>query len=83
MLTKLLAFGLEQKLLILALTCLLIGVGAWSAKKLPIDAVPDVTNVQVQVNTNAPALSPLETERQITLPIEVAMSGLPDVEEVR
>ena len=76
-------FVLKQRLLILALTVLLIGWGVWSALRLPIDAVPDVTNVQVQINTNAPALSPLEAERQITLPIELAMSGLPDVEEVR
>jgi cobalt-zinc-cadmium resistance protein CzcA len=51
--------------------------------RLPIDAIPDVTNVQVQINTNAPALSPLEVERQITLPVELAMFGLPNLEEVR
>ena len=81
--TRVLAFVLGQRLLILALTGLLIGVGVWSAIRLPIDAVPDVTNVQVQINTNAPALSPLEVERQITLPVEIAMAGLPDVEQVR
>jgi cobalt-zinc-cadmium resistance protein CzcA len=80
---RLLAFVLEQRLLVFALTGLLVAVGAWSALRLPIDAVPDVTNVQVQINTNAPALSPLEVERQITFPVEVAMAGLPDVEEVR
>ena len=80
---NIIGFVLKQRLLILALTVLLIGWGVWSALRLPIDAVPDVTNVQVQINTNAPALSPLEAERQITLPIELAMSGLPDVEEVR
>src|SRR5688572_22853835 len=80
---RFLAVVLAQPLLILALVMLLIGVGVYSALRLPIDAVPDVTNVQVQINTNAPALSPLEIERQITLPIEVAMSGLPDVDEVR
>ena len=56
---RLLAFVLEQRLLVFALTGLLVAVGAWSALRLPIDAVPDVTNVQVQINTNAPALSPL------------------------
>src|SRR5262249_28177547 len=66
-----------------SLTLILIGVGVWSALRLPIDAVPDVTNVQVQINTNAPALSPIEVERQITLPIEIAMAGLPDIQEVR
>ena len=80
---RLLAFVVAQPLLVLALAGLLVGVGAWSAVQLPIDAIPDVTNVQVQINTNAPSLSPLEIEQQITLPIEVAMSGLPGVEEVR
>ena len=79
----LIAFVLKQRLLILALTGLLIGVGVWSAMRLPIDAVPDVTNVQVQINTNAAALSPLEVERQVTLPIELAMFGLPNLEETR
>lgn len=77
------AFALKNRLLVLALTALLVGVGIWSMLRLPIDAVPDVTNVQVQVNTNAPALSPLEVERQITLPVELAMFGLPDLEQIR
>lgn len=77
------AFALRNRLLILALTGLLIGVGTWSMLRLPIDAVPDVTNVQVQINTNAPSLSPLEAERQITLPVELAMFGLPNLEEIR
>jgi cobalt-zinc-cadmium resistance protein CzcA len=80
---RFLAFVVAQPLLVLSLTVLLVAVGVWSALHLPIDAVSDVTNVQVQINTNAPSLSPLETERQITLPIELAMAGLPDVEEVR
>ncbi|MBX9856040.1 MAG: CusA/CzcA family heavy metal efflux RND transporter, partial [Gemmatimonadaceae bacterium] len=79
----LIGFVLKQRLLVLAATALLIGVGVWSAMRLPIDAVPDVTNVQVQVNTNAAALSPLEVERQITLPLELAMFGLPELEEMR
>lgn len=77
------AFALKNRLLVLALTALLIGVGIYSMMRLPIDAVPDVTNVQVQINTNAPALSPLEVERQITLPVELAMFGLPDLEQIR
>ena len=80
---RLIAFALKNRLLILALTGLLIGWGVWSMLRLPIDAVPDVTNVQVQINTNAPALSPLEVERQITLPVELAMFGLPDLEQIR
>ena len=63
---------------------LLIGVlGVRSAQLLPIDAVPDVTNVQVQILTNAPALGPVEVEQYITVPVEMAMSGLPHLEEVR
>ena len=80
---RIIAFALKNRLLVLALTALLVGWGIYSALRLPIDAVPDVTNVQVQINTNAPALSPLEVERQITLPVELAMFGLPDLEEVR
>ena len=72
---SIIAFALKNRLLILALTALLVGWGIWSMVRLPIDAVPDVTNVQVQINTNAPALSPLEVERQITLPVELAMFG--------
>jgi len=59
------------------------GAGLYSLLNLPIDAVPDVTNVQVQVLTAAPSLAPLEIERQVTFPVETAMSGLPDVEEIR
>jgi cobalt-zinc-cadmium resistance protein CzcA len=62
---------------------MVIGAGIYSLNRLPIDAVPDVTNVQVQVLTAAPSLAPLEIERQITFPVEVAMSGLPDIEEIR
>ena len=83
MLRRLLTFVLEQRLLVLAMASLLVGVGLWSAINLPIDAVPDVTNVQVQINTVAAALSPLEIERQITTPVELAMAGLPDLEQVR
>src|SRR5690606_12110046 len=83
MLKAIIAFALKNRLLVLALTVLLVGVGVWSMVRLPIDAIPDVTNVQVQINTNAPALSPLEVERQITLPVELAMFGLPNLEEVR
>ncbi|MHB1071304.1 MAG: efflux RND transporter permease subunit [Gemmatimonadaceae bacterium] len=76
-------FVLKQRLLVLALTSLLVGVGIWSALRLPIDAVPDVTNVQVQINTNAAALPPTEVERQVTLPVELAMFGLPNLAEIR
>jgi cobalt-zinc-cadmium resistance protein CzcA len=65
------------------LVVILIGAGWYSLRRLPIDAVPDVTNVQVQVLTAAPGLAPLEIERQITFPVEVAMSGLPNIQEIR
>lgn len=77
------AFVLKQRLLVLSLTAMLVGVGLWSAARLPIDAVPDVTNVQVQINTNAAALPATEVERQVTLPVELAMFGLPKLEETR
>ncbi len=79
----LIGFALRNRLLVIAMTLGLIGLGVWSMVRLPIDAIPDVTNVQVQVNTNAPALSPLEVERQITLPVELAMFGLPQLAEIR
>jgi heavy metal efflux system protein len=83
MLKRFLSFVLGQRLFIIALTVLLIGIGFWAAVNLPIDAVPDITNIQVQINTNAPSLAPFEVEKQITFPVEVAVSGLPRVQQVR
>lgn len=83
MINTILRFSVTHRLLILLLAMMLIGGGWYSFRRLPIDAVPDVTNVQVQILTAAPALSPLEIERQITFPVEIAMSGLPDIEEIR
>ncbi|HQZ82373.1 MAG TPA: CusA/CzcA family heavy metal efflux RND transporter [Pyrinomonadaceae bacterium] len=83
MINALIRFSIAQKLVVLLLVAIMAGAGIFSLIDLPIDAVPDVTNVQVQVLTNAPSLAPLEIERQITFPIEVAMSGIPGVEEIR
>jgi cobalt-zinc-cadmium resistance protein CzcA len=83
MINGLIRFSVSQRLLVLLMVAIMIGAGVYSLIKLPIDAVPDVTNVQVQVLTAAPSLAPLEIERQITFPVEVAMSGLPDIEEIR
>jgi cobalt-zinc-cadmium resistance protein CzcA len=83
MINGLIRFAVAHRLIVLLLVGLLVGAGVYSLQSLPIDAVPDVTNVQVQVLTGAPSLAPLEIERQITFPVEVAMSGLPDVEEIR
>jgi len=83
MINEIIRFAVAQRLLIMLLVAIMIGAGVYSLRNLPIDAVPDVTNVQVQILTSASALAPLEVERQITFPIEVAMSGLPGVEEIR
>ncbi len=83
MINGLIRFAVSQRLLVLLMVLIMAGAGLYSLTNLPIDAVPDVTNVQVQVLTAAPSLAPLEIERQITFPIEVAMSGLPDIEEIR
>ena len=78
----LLSFCLRHRPLILFTALLWLVGGLMSLRFLPIDAVPDVTNVQVQINTNAPGLSPLEVEQLITFPLEQAMSGLPKLEQV-
>ena len=58
-------------------------MGAWSFSRLPIDATPDITNVQVQVNTEAPGYSPLEAEQRVTFAIETALAGLPNLDYTR
>lgn len=83
MIDSIIRFSIKQPLLVMMMILLLAGAGWFSLQKLPIDAVPDITNVQVQVLTAAPSLAPLEVERQITFPIEIAMSGLPGVGQVR
>lgn len=83
MIHALIRFSVANRLIVLLLVGMMAAGGAYSLLNLPIDAVPDVTNVQVQVLTSAPSLAPLEMERQVTFPVEVAMSGLPDVEEIR
>lgn len=82
-LSQIVAWSLRHRALVLVGIALLVIVGVRSAVSLPIDAVPDVTNVQVQVITAAPALSPVEVEQYVTVPVERAMSGIPKVEEVR
>lgn len=83
MLTRLIDLCLRNRPIVLLATVILVLVGLSSLSRLPFDAFPDTTPVQVQVNTTAPALSPLEIERQITFPVEQAISGLPGLEEVR
>ena len=80
---KLLELCLQWRLLVLAFAVAVVVAGVRSAFQLPIDAVPDITNVQVQVLTSVPSLGPVDVERTITFPIESAMSGLPGVVELR
>lgn len=75
--------ALQQRALVLFATLILVGVGVWAALRLPIDAVPDITNIQVQVNTEVPALAPEEIESLVTFPIETEMAGLPGMVELR
>ena len=82
-LEKTIRFAIAHRWLMLALTLVLVGVGIWSFTKLPIDATPDITNVQVQINTEAPGYSPLESEQRVTFPIETAIAGLPGLDYTR
>ena len=75
--------AVEQRWLVLGLMLVWIGIGVWSYRALPIDAVPDITNVQVQINTATPGYSPLETEQRVTFPVETALSGLPNLAYTR
>ena len=77
MVLKTVEWSLRQRALVLLAALVLIGVGAWSALRLPIDAVPDITNPQVLLNTAVPALAPEEIEKLVTLPLESQMAGLP------
>lgn len=83
MLTKLIELCLRNRPIVLLATALLIVAGLTSFQRLPFDAFPDTTPVQIQVNTTAPGLAPVEVERQVTFPVEQAISGLPGLQEVR
>lgn len=83
MIDKLIAWSIQWRLFVVLLVLGLLGAGIYAAIGLPIDAVPDVTTNQVQINTVAPAFTPLEMEQYVTSPIEVAMSSLPHKEEIR
>src|SRR5688572_11340609 len=83
MLERIIRFAIGQRWLMLALTAALVALGVWSFQRLPIDATPDITNVQVQINTEAPGYSPLEVEQRLTFPIETAIAGLPGLQYTR
>ena len=83
MIETILRFSIARRWLMMSMILLLIGLGYWSYQKLPIDAVPDITNVQVQINTRAPGYSPLESEQRITFPVETALTGIPNLSYTR
>ncbi len=83
MIDALLRFSIARRWIILFLVLVAAAAGVWNYQRLPIDAVPDITNVQVQINTQAPGYSPLEVEQRITYLVETAISGLPRVEYTR
>jgi len=83
MIDAVLSFSVRQRWLVMIGVLLMAALGAWNFMRLPIDAVPDITNVQVQINTSAPGYSPLEVEQRITFPIETAMGGLPHLLNTR
>jgi len=83
MFEKLIQFVIAQRALVLLATLGIALAGVLSYQHLPIDAVPDITNVQVQINTEAPGYSPLEAEQRITYPIEIVMAGLPNLQQTR
>ncbi len=83
MLEKLIDISLGNRMLVISMVFIMGALGVYSAVNLPIDAVPDMTNVQVQIVTEAGALSPLEVEQYVTSPVELTMCGLPNVEEIR
>ena len=83
MIDRALAWSIRYRYAVVALAGLLVIAGVYAALDLPVDAVPDVTTNQVQINTKAPSFTPLEMEQYVTFPIEVAMSNLPQKEEVR
>ncbi len=83
MFERLIRLAIEHRWLVLLAVLGMAVLGIFNYKILPIDAVPDITNVQVQINTSVPGYSPLETEQRITYPIEVVMAGLPNLELTR
>src|SRR5690554_7025226 len=75
--------SIDKRGIVVAFILFIVGMGIWSYQQLPIDAVPDITNVQVQINTQALGYSPLETEQRITFVVETALAGLPNLSYTR
>ncbi|HEY9171017.1 MAG TPA: CusA/CzcA family heavy metal efflux RND transporter [Verrucomicrobiae bacterium] len=83
MLQRLIEASLRQRVFLLIVASVSVFIGLWSANNLPMDAVPDITSPQVQINTEVPALAPEETEKAVTIPLEMEMAGIQGVEEMR
>lgn len=83
MIDKLIDFSIKHRWLVVLAVIAIAALGVCNYQRLPIDAVPDITNVQVQINTGAPGYSPLEVEQRITFPIETAMAGIPNLDQTR
>jgi cobalt-zinc-cadmium resistance protein CzcA len=83
MIERIISFTLKQRLPVIICVLLLVGLGVYSFLRLPIDAFPDVTNIQVELLSSAPGLSPIEVEKFVTYPIEMAMRGLPRLDQLR
>ena len=83
MIDSIIRFAINQRWLVMFLTLIIAGLGVYNAYKLPIDAVPDITNKQVQINTEVPGYSPLESEQRVTYLVETAMAGLPELKYTR
>lgn len=83
MLDIIIRFSIRNRWIVLALVATLAGLGVWNFQRLLIDATPDITNVQVQINSEAPGFSPLEAEQRVTFPVETAIAGLPGLQHTR
>src|SRR5688572_21898847 len=83
MIERVIAFSVQRRWFVVLATLIAAAFGIWSLTRLPIDAVPDITNNQVQINTVAPALSPVDVEKQVTFPVETALAGIPGLEYTR
>src|SRR5262245_59561232 len=83
MIERVLTFSVQRRWFVVLVTMVAAAAGGWSLSRLPIDAVPDITNNQVQINSLAPALSPVDVEKQVTFPVETALAGIPGLEYTR
>ena len=83
MIERIIDFSVRRRWVVVLVALIAASFGLWSLVRLPIDAVPDVTNVQVQVNATAPAFTPVEIEKQVTVALETALAGTPGLESTR